>query len=322
MNDDLVTIEKKATNKFGIALLIVVILILLGGGAYYYLTNKNLITFDFKFPWQQEKKIEDDPTEEEVSTQKSSKPKNESPLERVPVEISSNSQFYNNQGISVQVANCELKDNSYIIKLIVANSNSPEESGPFVFKVRAVTLNRYQIPQDFTLAVNPGEMITHELTLSSQELDKNRINSFSKLILIGDVTFQGTTKGTTIGISGSSDNGSNPKIKPIALLDTINSNLNISYYKKVETDNSTKVYFLFENNSGKRYTYYINRLMVDGKDVDTSIYNETIYERSIYIPIIDLPKSLLSQNKKARISFVVMAEDKSVYKSVEKEFDL
>ena len=70
------------------------------------------------------------------------------------------------------------------------------------------------------------------------------------------------------------------------------------------------------------YTYYINRLMVDDKEVEATQYSGIVYGKSSYISSIEIEKSFLSQNKKIRISFLVQTDDKSVYKSNEKEFDL
>jgi len=319
LRDDLVAIEKKKTNKIGIILLILIVLGALGYGAYYYITNKNLIIFEYNLPWEdkEEKKDDNNKNQQDSQNKKSNK---ETPIEREEVEFALNNYFYDNNGITMEVIGSELKDNAYTIKIRVANNNTTTP-GTFSSKVKAITVDNYLLTRKFDYQVNNGESITYELVLPAEELDKYRLRSFSKIELISDNTFNGETNSNNIVIN-SQNRKNESKLKTIANIDTINKELVISYYKKVDTNNSSKLYFLFENKGENNYTYYINRLMVDDKEVEATQYSGIVYGKSSYISSIEIEKSFLSQNKKIRISFLVQTDDKSVYKSNEKEFDL
>ena len=321
MNDDrVVTIEKKASNKIGLLLLIIFVLGGLGFGAYYYLTNKNLINFEFKLPWQKEDTEE---KEEKIivdGKQIENKIKKEKDLERRAVKIPLNTPFYK-EDVEIEAISNELKDGSYIIKLKMTNNNPASASGPYVVKVKAVAVNNYLFTQSFTLQTNYGEQMTYDLVLPAQELDKNRLNSFSKINLIADITYNGETEEKIITII-SDDGDEGADIATIAELANINKTIKKNYYKKEETNEGTKLYFLLNNYSGSNLTYYIEKLIVDNKEVDVSKYKEVIYSNTIYIPVIELPKNILNQNRKIVISFIFQSENKSIYKTSEKEIKI
>ena len=322
MNDEkIVTIEKKATNKIGLLFLMIFVLAGLGLGAYYYITNKNLIAFEFKMPWQKEKEEDKEDTTVVNGKENSKKPKEEKPLEREAVEINLNDNFYSDENIEIIAVSNELKEGAYIIGLKMNNTTSNERPVNTILKIKAIAVDNQLMTQSFTLQAGPGETSNYQLVIPSQELDKNRIASFSELRFLGEYTVDNETKDADIILS-TTNNDTKSDINTIATLDTVDKRLRVEYYKKEETSDSTKVYFLIVNNNEKKYIYHIDRLVVNDKDVDASQYSETIYGNTSYIPILELPKSILTQNKKIKISFIFQTENKSIYRTIEKEIKL
>ena len=112
-------------------------------------------------------------------------------------------------------------------------------------------------------------------------------------------------------------------IESVTKIATVNKNVRINYYKKQEESNNTKVYFLINNEDEEEYDLYIDRLEVNNKDVDVSKYPSIhVYSKSKYINTIDLEKSLLNQNGKIKISFILISSNKSIYKTIFKEINI
>ena len=322
MNDNkVVTVEKKATNKLGILVLIVVVMAVLGFGAYYLITNKSVISLDFNLPWQKEKEKEEEEVEEEtviIDGEKiSKKSKSEKKLERQPVELDLNNSFLEDEGVELKVIKNDYKEGAYILKLKMSNTGTMDS----VLKVKAISVDGCQFSQTFTMQTSPGTETTYDLVLPAQELDKNRIGTFSEIIFISDFTIAGETNERRISLSAD-ENITDPDITPIASIGIIDKKVEIKYYKKEESVNSTKLYFLFNNRSDRVYTYYIERLAVNDKDIDVSKYKDTIYDGVKYVSVVEVPKKLLSSNKKLNISFIFQDSDKSIYKTVEKELQI
>ncbi len=323
MDDDrVVTVEKKATNKIGLFFLIIIVIGALGFGAFYYLTNKNLIVFEYKLPWQKDNKEEEEDEKEnnQVVDNTGKKSKEELPLTREKVEIDLNKNFFSKARIFLSVTNNDFRDDSYYIRIQMFNGNVAPDGGLAILKVKAIRVDGYLINQAFTMQANPGETSSYELVIPDQDLNKYRISSFSSLSLISDLTVNGETNEETPTLKTNSEAKSD--IKTIAKLFNVNKEVRIDYYKKVESSSNTKVYFFISNNSPVNYTYNISKLIVNNKEINTTTYKETVYAWGKYISIVDIPKDLFSQNKTIKVSFILMKDNKSVYRTVDKDVNI
>ncbi len=317
MNDNrVVTVEKKATNKVGLLLLLVIVMAGLGFAAYYYISNKNVISFEFKLPWEKDKEVDED-DEEGTVDESGKKREKETPITREKISIEETT-IYNNRNFTIRVIGYDLKDNGYTIKLKATNTDA---TGMVQIKVKEIKVNDYQMGQSFNLQIGANQEATYEIQLTSEMLDKNRIDAINNIVLIAEEDFGEEKLSDNIFISVSSS-GNIREINPIAKIATVNNNVQIHYYKSEESEDNTKVYFLISNFDNIQYTYYVNRMLVNNKDIEVSTYHERIYGNAKYVSIVNVPKSMFSKNTKIKVSFVLVKDDKSYYKTIEKEINL
>lgn len=320
MNEDrVVTIEKKATNKVGLFFLLIFVLAGLGYATYYYINNKNLIVFENGLPWE-DKETEEE-TQEDNNTNKKKTVNKEGPITREKIDIELSDSNYRGNDYTLSVINTELINNGYNIRLKLSNSNYDENS-TVTLRIKEVKVNNFQISQNFTIQASPNQEVTYDLSLPANILDKNRIYRINDIIFIAEENLNGETNNIIINIPILGETNDNP-IESVTKIATVNKNVRINYYKKQEESNNTKIYFLINNEDEEEYDLYIDRLEVNNKDVDVSKYPSShVYSNSKYINTIDLEKSLLNQNEKIKISFILISSNKSIYKTIFKEINI
>ena len=80
---------------------------------------------------------------------------------------------------------------------------------------------------------------------------------------------------------------------------------------------------VFEPEEAEEMHNGVLEMLANNKDVDVSKYPSIhVYSKSKYINTIDLEKSLLNQNGKIKISFILISSNKSIYKTIFKEINI
>ena len=319
-----VKVEKRAVNKKGLFLLFIVVLAGLGYGGYYFVNNRD--SFDFYFPW------------EEKTENKDNKGKSNSGFRKIKdVEVGkreinidtgaflANDNYYN---ISVVSASYD-KDKGYVIKLRLENKDRDKVS----FNIKNVIIDGYQLlgnryqnnnmtnVTNFKLLAGKGGKVDTEIIIDNTFLDLYKITTIENIRIDGD--FELNEEGEQ-SKSIELTTFDAPSDTSLGIIENINNihNISYNYNKVVENKDSYNLYLLLDNTSSSDYTYYINKLLIDGKEYDASIYSNKIYSSSKYLEVINIPKNKYRNIKKIEISFMETDGFNNVYQTKLKEVDL
>ncbi len=303
MNDNkVVTIEKKATNKVGLFLLLLVVVAAIGFAAYYYINNKNLIVFEYKFPWEKDKK-------KDTKTKKEQKDGEDdesiSSGENSTIVISADEE-YSNDDLVVRAVAANKKEDKYVVSIDFSNESELDR----IIDVKEVSINGCQFGISFRVQIGPNSISNYELGIPFETLGKYGIEIVDSIVLIS--SDNGEDKNLVL-LMDADDGNSNSKTKEKIF--NVENKIDIFYYKKVDKDNKIYVYILFNNKDSFKYTFYISRLYVNDKLIDSSSYTGLLYGSNKYAVPIEVEKKVFSKDIKIKISFLFIRGDDSVYRT-------
>lgn len=308
-----VNVEKKAVNKVGLFFLFLFVVAGLGYGGYYYINNRD--SFDFYLPWE-DKKV-DTKEDKKIDKKTGFKKAVDTKIYDREINIESGKIVFTVGKVNIAVSSASYdKDKGYILNLTLFN---PTEYG-FSLHASNITLDGYLTNYSFDLSASPQANGGTVLTIDNSFLDLYRISAIETIRMNVEYNHGDSSKETTLKIvtENSSSKNSLQAIEKI----TGAKNLEYSYYKTEVTSDAYKVYLLISNNKGQDYTYNVNKLLIDGKDIDVSLYTKTIPGNSNYLEIISIPKASYKNIKKLTISFLEVGSDNSIYQTKEEEVTL
>ena len=308
-----VNIEKKAVNKVGLFFLFLFVVAGLGYGGYYYINNKD--SFDFYLPWEDKK----DNTKEDKKIDKKTgfKKAVDTKIYDRKINIESGKIVFTIGKVNVAVSSAFYdKDKGYILNLTLFN---PTENG-FSLHASNITVDGYLTNYSFDLSASPQANGSAVLTIDNSFLDLYRISTIENIKMSVEYNHGDSSKNTILRIE-TENNSSKNSIQAIEKI-TDAKNLEYSYYKTEVNSDAYKVYLLVSNNKNQDYIYNINKLLIDGKDIDVSLYTKTIPANSNYLEIISIPKASYKNIKKLVFSFLEVGNDNSIYQTKEVELTL
>lgn len=239
-------------------------------------------------------------------------------IEGLYVPKISNGIILDRETIKISLNNVEVSSKGYILHIeIKANNNLP----PGQVECYRILIDDYDITGKFKIDINPGESKQEKITLKKTELEHLGINNFLKLTfyikLYGGeeiIKAQGITN-MQIQIPVNNEKKGLTEIYD-------KNNIKLSYYKKIEDEDYTYLYFKTNNTSNDVYNISLNKLTINDK-----LYEDTYTMRSLpsgkQISYMKIPKEKVENVDKIKISFFLEKEtsiDKyQIHISAEKE---
>ena len=301
-SDNIVHMEKRATNKFGLFLVFLAVIAIFGGGGFLVYKYRNQIDWEFKLPW--EKSEETNETSEKKTTT-STKKKNRDLI--VPtVRNGSNIQ----EGASLfEIVDVKGDDRGYLFTAQLTTSVDWA-----TITVEGILLDGYYTEATLELSDTSdiGTQVGSQATfrVNQTDLDKLNVNGFTRVnvfyileepyekyyLKMGVINFE-----TEYTIT----NGNKGLIK----VDE-KGGLLVEYYKTVKADNATYIYFEAKNSDlSSNREILIKKMMINDRIYEMPEFTETVYRgarKSFYIKI---PTSKIKDVEEFLVSFYIINRD-------------
>ena len=256
MNDrSLIRMEKRATNHIG--LFFVFLLTAIGLGVGGYLLYKNKDNLELTLPWE---KIDYD--DEEMEPIIDDKEDNTSGGKLFLPEINPETNIIpgNDYMIGLYVSKMTATEKGYEVTFELKydkNAKLPEESlktGDIKLKCSKILVDKYEVTPKFELTYNKDtkNVDSTTVTIPIMELQNLEIQSFNNLYLFVKLDWEDPFEGKKTQqldglITAYQDFNVNNTKKIVKSYSSLNK-VRISYYKKIEAEDATYLYFQAENN--------------------------------------------------------------------------
>ncbi len=301
-SDNIVHMEKRATNKFGLFLVFLAVIAIFGGGGFLIYKYRNQIDWEFKLPWE---KSEETTETTEKGTTTSTKKKNRDLIVPTPRNGSSIQ-----EGSSLfEIVDVKGDDRGYLFTAQLTTSVDWA-----TITVEGILLDGYYTEATLELSDTSdiGAQVGSQATfrVNQTDLDKLNVNGFTRInvfyileepyekyyLKMGVINFE-----TEYTIT----NGNKGLIK----VDEKGSLL-IEYYKTVKADNATYIYFEAKNSDlSSNREILIKKLMINDRIYEMPEFTETVYRgarKSFYIKI---PTSKIKDVEEFLVSFYIINRD-------------
>lgn len=300
-SDNIVRMEKRATNKFGLFLVFLAVIAIFGGGGFLIYKYRDQIDWNIKLPWSKESKssIEE---EEEKSNNKTTK------KELIIPRITEKNTI-SDLTSSFSVTEIKADDRGYVFTIELLT-----EANWANLTIEKILLDGYNT--EATLEISDAKDIgeqkttTKTIRINQTDLDKFNINGFSRLAFFyileePDKTLPLKMKVMTFESEYTIINGNKGLIK----VDEKGSTL-IEYSKTVKADNATYIYFEAQNSDlTANREIIIKRLMINNRLYEMPEFTETIYRGSRKSFYIKIPKEKIKNVNELLISFFILKKD-------------
>lgn len=224
------------------------------------------------------------------------------------------------------------KDRDYEIKLskidtsskgytLYIDINANQNIQPSQINCHRIQIDGYDISGSFKIDINAGETKTEKVVLKKTELEHLDINNFKELTFYISI-FNGQEE---VNVMGNSNMKvfipvDNEKKGLTNIYDK--NNIYLNYYKKIEDNDYTYLYFEVENKSEHIYNININKMLINDKLYEDtySIYSKPSGKQISYMKI---PKDKVESVDKIKVSFFLeretTIEEYRIHISAEKE---
>ena len=298
-HNSVVRMEKRAVNKIGLVLIILLAIAALGGGIYFLVKNHD--NLDFSFPWSKSNKK----AEEEKKAQKE-KEKIELERQKVGVVEDDTSNIDSTEITPLGITYDEKEGYKVVLKLI--------NDRPFtqVVEFYNIAIDDYQVDYEGTVEVESEALKYYTIIIKKEDLDLYNIESFRKIYVYmraykkGDTVEKEDLKRFAITNSEYGENTQPPKI--ITNIGNADE-LKLDYYKREDTVDDYKIYFLATNSTRSNKGYYsvvINSYKVNNTILTNNEFEERIYDGNKKVFVLSIPKSKFKSLDSLTISFFVL----------------
>lgn len=343
MNDrSLIRMEKRATNHFG--LFIVFLLTAIGLGVGGYLLYKNKDNIDFILPWD---KIEYDEEEREPIIDDKKDNTSGGKLYLPEINPDTNIIAGNDYKLGLYITKIKATEKGYEITFQFSQDKSikdtydiPEET--IHLTCDKILVDEYEVSPKFELQFNKNSFQQDQttITIPIEELENLEIVTFNSLYFFIELRKENISLDTIDDEEEQEEDEIIPiegfitayqdlnvtNVKKIKKSYTVQNNLRISYYKKIEAEDATYLYFQVDNtNQIDNQEVELKKLVVNDK-----IYTKaTAYVKSHYdsknIFFIKIPRKDIKKVNNFTASFFITKTEngkKSIYSTNELTFDL
>lgn len=316
-NNDIVRMEKRATNKVGLFFLIITILLAGGFGILYLYEHHNEFDWDFKFAWKEDKTPEE---KDEPSKKEESSKDNNSKLIIPSLE---EQKFNLGEYDTFEITDVKATDKGYVFTYKISANSSNEVK----FICEKVLIDGFDTSAKFETTAYNNSYQNGTFTIVQTELDALNIKSFQKIELFMKKTPSKESKPEYLKLNAYNNIKIDNKIKGLVKIDEKNSTI-ISYYQKIEDKDYTYLYFDIKNqdpNISEQIS--VKKLLINNKIYNYKDLKDTIYQRAEKVIYIKIPKKDVKKVDKFTISFFLIEdnpkkENRNIYISNEytKEF--
>ena len=303
-NDNVVRMEKKASNKFGLFVLFVIVIAAIVVGGKYLYDNKDELEWKVVFPWLKDK----DETVLNKDSGKTEKNKKKSNGSLKAPRAMDDDIVQLNEG-SIKFTNVKATDKGYIFTV----EGKVMSAEVIAFSCEKILIDGYDTSATFEIvdyidrnADNKQLPTSVTFQVNKTELDALGIDSFEYITLFiktkSNLKESGVFQKAFKAINEETINVDN-EIKGLVKIDEKN-NVLASYYETLEDKEATYIYFHFKNNnhSGSN-TIKIKKLLINGEIYEDTKFSAEVYSGSKIIPFIKIPKDKVENVKSFTISF-------------------
>ena len=318
MNDQsLIRMEKRAANKGGILLIILIALIGLGVGGYILYRNFDNINW----PWEEKQEEKDEEKEETGDSNNSSGGKLHLPEISPTVNVIQIKGQAGNLYITKLIATSKGYELDFKLELGDLEELDQQDLEKFEVECEKILVDDFEISPKFELEITPySKTATTKVIIPMSELENLEIKSFRALtfFLTLKSTIDGSTRDTitesrmTAYQSVYVDN--TKKIK--ASFNTLDS-VRIQYYKKIEAEDATYLYYIVENNNKvTNHKIEIKKLVINDEAYNKPSINVESHYNSKTIFYIKIPRKDFKEVNKITSAFFILrpeGEDQAIF---------
>lgn len=299
-SDNIVHMEKRATNKFGLFLVFLAVIAIFGGGGFLLYKYRDHIDWNLKLPWEKiiDKKDEaDDKKENSTNDKKKNK-------ELVIPRIKSNGIILNET--TINIVDIKADDRGYIFEVALVTNHDWA-----IVNVESVLIDGYYTTASFGIRDNKdiGEQVptTTTFRITKTELDKYNINGFNSIAFFYSHQFPHIDNPSKLGvIQFGNEIQINNGHKGLIKVDQKGSLL-IEYYKTVKADDATYIYFEAKNEDiVNNREILIKKLMINNRIYEMPEFKEVAYRGSRILFSIKIPKEKIKVAEEITVSFFII----------------
>ena len=314
MNDNsLVRMEKRAANKGGLFLIILIALIGLGAGGYFLYENKD----EINWPWQDNDKKDDDEDANPIGeNNNTSNGKLNLPEISPEVDILQ----LRNEPATLHITKMKATPKGYELELQLKLKNDLDESilrelGSYNVDCTKVLIDDYEVTPTFDLKITPTEKIDKtNITIPMSELENLEMNSFRALRFFFTInrTYKfGNDKKyfAESRVTAYQDVFVDNTKEPISTFPAVDS-VKLSYYKKIEAEDATYLYYLVQNNNKvNSHRIEIKKLVVNDEIYNKPSIDIQSHYNSNTMFYIKIPRSDFKEVNKIKSSFILLRSE-------------
>ena len=310
MNDKgLVRMEKRAANKGGLFLIILIALVGLGVGGYFLYQNKDEITW----PWQEKEEKEDDkPSESGGNSNNSSGGKLHLPEISPEVDVLQ----LRNAPSKLHITKLKATTKGYELdfKLVMKSGeeDDTEDIDRYTVNCTKILVDDYEVTPTFKVEVTQAQKTgTTSVIIPMSELENLEITSFRALRFFFTINSV---------VDGFEQNENKVESRITAYQDVfvdntkktkgsfaVQDSVRISYYKKIEAEDATYLYYIIENNNKvQSHKIELKKLVINDEIYNKVTVNVDTHYNSNTIFYIKIPRKDFEEINKITSSFFIL----------------
>ena len=318
-NRSVIRMEKRATNKVGLFFLLLISIIGFAVGGYLLYQNRDSI--DFTMPWN---KKEEEIVEKEDKPKPEKNENNTSGGKLYLPEINPETNLLRQDKITSKLNITSLKatKEGYVLELKLTNIDF---KGTIKIDCEKILIDDYELTPTFhmELSTETEQEITQTVTLPITELENLEISNFRSLsffinayYITGTNTEEEKPIKSKIVVTAFQDKFVDNTKETLTTFNAQDS-VKISFYKMLNVEDATYLYFLVENsNKENNHQIEIKKLLVNKKIYNSPSINIKTHHNSKTIFFIKIPKKDIQTVEEVTASFAItrkIGEDTAVF---------
>ncbi len=300
--DNVVRMEKRATNHFGLFLVIIISIAGFGFGGYYLYKNREKFDWNIKLPWQK------DTDEQGNSNQNTNKGlfgnKKNNKVNQLVVPSMSDQKFSVND-CDVKLYDIKGDDKGYTFSVDLKSNYTSA-----TLTIEKVLIDGFDTSAKLTItdfSDSEGTPTSGTVRVDKSELDALGIYAFKNLTIYVKVDTS-EKKGTPTRLNFQVYNNIEYKNDLEGLIEIYHSNNILINYYKIETDkDNTYIYFnIFNEDRSNPKKVRIKKLLVNDELYDYSEIEEDLYSGTNKVFYLTIPKKKVKDVENITIAFFVI----------------
>lgn len=298
-SDNIVHMEKRATNKLGLILVVIAVIAIFGGGGFFLYKNKDSIDWELKLPWESKERIKSEKKKEEI------KKKSQKEL-IVPTSIEEGSLFEEDCVFSIVGVKADDKGYLFDVEFITKHEWAN-------FNVETILIDSFYTSAHLSMndRADIGEQISakSQFRITKTELDSMNIYGFYTINLFYTIeTPYGTSKPLRGSIKFNNEIAFSNGREGLLRVDEKGGCL-LEYYKTVKANDATYIYFDVYNSDIANYKkLYIRKLMINGRIYEMPEFEVKAYRTARSSFYIKIPVEKIKDVENFLVSFFIVSE--------------